>query len=1082
MSEVRRYQERGIDGYALHCDVVSDDLPPNAQPFTYEHIFPQAQNHLTEHVQQTIEDGDDFDSRGSLRWPYVVGQQAIPLGIAAELAASQGTLPPTAIGLAAVSMGAATLFNRYRDRGQQQDDYDRRHNDGARVGQKYELYRPIGHANATDNDAKPVDLVWYGPTALAERQWPTKANIRKMAEMAKEAGINKIYADVMATRQTSIPYRHVGAADYVREAKGLRLKSYKRLIGKTPDEWLEMEDDIPETREAYDPKTKRLLLADRLRAVNPNNPLVYALEASDFLTPQQLNDPTTHNGIEKAAKGALARRLSRQSFYPEVLAERISTAAPGEPIPKDIQAVSEDGVMSVYVDKEAGKLADTVIWQTQYGPMRQDTLTALGLSSGEYTTYINMSAEDINECIKERSLEDPDKIALALELATFRLSYGASAPLVSGSSQVEQRYHGSGFGSETLMQDALKLAGDSADYRDRDSYRGEASLARHRWLQYGVGVVATTVLGLGLTAGHHELDALNDRAVQNAQQQLAAKRHVPPETIPHKDAQDFVNQHSGKARVYSAFNKVVDAASGHWPDVPVWLGKGDTSDSRRSSVSQTKFGVGNVDHSGKDTDQFRISAFNGAKAEGFWYTGTSNQLEVQSKNGKLSDVEWRVQTNVVSSEQEFPVVLPEQYKNSPRLRVFRELVDEEVGLGDSYGPLGDNIFMIPVLEGTKPVAGEINGEKAQLLRVDGNTYALTTTNNKPLEGNLDYWLVADDKAPKPTATMPISINQNGGDRSALGPKTADLKRKLDRLPTSELPHDNGTRAKQISQQWQYSFDPFTAKQKDSWKTLDDMLATAEKNKQANCNIANTDAILSDPTTNMVFGFMNGSGSSANKLSTFELHQKTIRQDATPSTPAPARSEAQSGDGIDIPYKTLAGIGAGILLATTQRRRAIRVAKKAVEAQYTRAQRKDAEYDMQVELGFAAHSDEDYLKATAIAEHAAYSGRPLTRAAMQQAQERVNDNTQGARSQAVLDRPHIASYEMADYVSQIADAAKDSALKQELRQSAQVLADGARVLALRGGAASTENVDRLDRRIARIKHLSRKALFFKSKQK
>jgi type II secretory pathway component PulM len=520
-------------------------------------------------------------------------------------------------------------------------------------------------------------------------------------------------------------------------------------------------------------------------------------------------------------------------------------------------------------------------------------------------------------------------------------------------------------------------------------------------------------------------------------------------------------------------------------------GNDQAKNSSASATAQNSFDVGGITHDGPDTNQFHIEPHNGAHADGFWYTNVASELDVSvDDNGKLLPPIWKVETNTVTlSAGKFPDKLPEEYQGKPYLNVSRELVaghkqGNNVVDSDANGPLGKDVFVIPVLEHTKPVAAELDGKRVDLTQVTGNTYAVTTIrknkndyNGPDVAGKLNYWLVPDDKAPMPKAEGHLRINPSAGDSRALGPRLTKLQQRLEQAsPTEKVSSDNGAAAKRISQEWRYALDPFTAKQKESWKTLDDMLADAEKNKEANCNIANTDANLSDPATNEEIGFLNSVGSKSNDLSSFELHQRTIRRDATPSVSAPVRAEAKDDNSSsEVPYKTLAGIGAGVLLAASQRRRVVRVSKKVLDAPYSRAQRKDSEQDAQVEYAFAAHSDDDYITAVAAAEHLAWSDRPLTQAILQQSKERLAKNMTGARSRTILGRSHLANSGIVDYlVASASDLeSQDAALAQQVRQSARVLADGADVLAIRNGAASTEHVDRLQKRLERIKRAGRK---------
>ena len=1085
MSEVRRYQERGIDGYALSIDVIPGDPPP----LTYEGKYPYGQDALEASVHAVQQSGDNFDNRNSLSWRYLAGQQIVPLSVAAEMAASQGTVPPAAVALTTVSMAVATFLNRRKDKSQLQEQYGQRYQDAAMVGQSYELYRPVGHADAVDKEENThqnsdVELVWYGPLADSERLWDRRDNLVQMATMAKKAGIKTMHVDLGAKKDVHFSYAAVNARTFLWQKKHIQAHTWgKHFITKSPEEWMELPAEIPETREAYDPATKKQLIADRLRVVNPSLPLAEVLEDQAFLSTAELLNERSPNPIKEAATDALNRRLRREEYYPGAIREQIVDQKQREVNRQDMVA-SEDAYISVVPNADAGVFEDVVTWRTKYGPQTQETLAALGLTQAEYAQYINMSVDQIREGIQNRTFEDPKKIAVALELAAFRLSYGGKAPLVSEVAQIEQKYRGSGYGPELTMQDALKFAGDNKS--THKGYSETINLRRHRILQYGVGIVATAALSMGLAALHHEADSRNEVAVEHAKHTLAAKNHVGPEVISEGDAQDLVNSRSIKARAYNSWNELVNQVSGSWPDVPaLFKGGSEGEDGKVSSVSQGSFEVGNVNHSGKDTDQFKINAFNGASAEGFWFTGTAKDLVVKSEDDKLASVEWQIQ-KTIEEETNVPIVLPFEYVNSPRLRIFRDLVDTQQTAwgsksGDDQGPLGEGRFIVPVREGTKLVAASIDNKPVKLMRITGNTYALQLSEGQEVTGKLSYWLVEDKDAAKPEATGPITINATEGDDSVLGPRAARLKKQLRDFYPPQLPNDNGARAEQISRDWSYALDPFTDEQKSSWKTLDDMLTDAEKNKLANCNVSNTDAILSNPTTNMEFGFLNGAGATSGALSTFELHQKTILRDATPSVTAasPAESNRTERD-LNIPYRTIGLVGLGLAAAYTQRRRVVRVGRKIIDMPYAAAARKDAELNAQIEYAFAAHSDAAYLTAAAAAEHIAYAGRPLTQAALRQSEARLESSVSGARSQALLSRPHMVSHGMSEYVSAVANEVKmsDAALAEQLRQSAVVIANGADVLALRSGAAYTENVDRFNNRVARFKRLGRKVLFLK----
>lgn len=985
-------------------------------------------------IEQADQAGDALDQRPSLKWSRIAAQAALPSAITAELIAASGTVSPLALAAAGVGVGAASLFNIRKDAQVATSAAWRRQDNRARdTGQYYEIYKHAGHSKTQD---VPLSLVWYGPSTLASSYWSTAEHLRKMAEMAKENGIATMHVDANVAHRLPLELRSNDFTSISRimwREKQLAIGGKKKLISRTPDEWIAtIPDEEKQTQEVYDPTTKKDILALKLNAVRPGHPLAAALRNNDLPAKPVNRDPAPYDPIKKAARDAILRRLERLETYPEIVREGIQQ---GRNVFRHEVFRFESATLSA-----DGK---TVTWRTLHGPVNQDTMEALRIPEGEYITNINLPAG----AGKERS----DTFQASLEIAALRLAHGQPIPLVSGTKQIESEPHRhSDYDSVTILEslDNPKVYGKQANTR------------RHRGLQILGAAAATGLLYAGLDIAHEQLDARNDRAVRHATTQLAIERNVMPDRITAADAQKRANERSVMLGTWNKFRGIEDTVNFEWSDIASLLPESSSNPTPEegsfATMSQEEFTVGNVDRSGKkDEEEFHIASFNNANPTGFWASGTAYELRIRSDHEKFADASWIVDTKVNDQDIYFsPKELPQKYLDKPHLKVSRQIFNtKDYGtyqeVGDEEGVYGKGTVSIPVLEGTKPVAATINGLQVTIRKKEDNTYVLQTAAGQKITGELLYWLVEDKSAPQARATRQLTIE---GDTRVYGPGITKLDQALQ---SGDIPPSDGNRtASQIAQEWKYSYTPFTKKQQESWKTMDDFIRDANINKLANCNVANTVANLKNPKENQVIGFLNAGGSQSNALSSFELHQKMTRSDATPSTASAVTGEnGRNAKVPEIPYIPLAIIVGGVT-TLMQRKRLARVPGKIV----TRLDNAIINHKANT---FARHGNDAHVAASALAEHALYAGQPVTQEKWDEATERVT-KAFPIESHALLERPHIANPDTAAHLSKLAEKLEkpDSQLANQIRKSAKVIQDAYAVLEIREG--KREIADRVDR--------------------
>lgn len=936
-------------------------------PEQYESLFPGASKAFAEHVAETLQEGDGLERRPSLSWGRLFKQSALPVAGVAELSSQSGSiLPPAMIGLGVISTTAIVAFNKRADRRAVPPVLNAALEHRRDVGQVYELYASKDKtAKALDGQSSKLCLVWYGPALDAGEVDTLAGNLKRMATLAKEQGIEHMavesgaYANLPDSMK--LPDEKKLRLDSIWENQLTRLGviSSQSQVVDTVDGWLARQEHTP-NREVFDDLQTT---AQALRLIRPSHPLLPVIE-------MYKDDPTMlQEQALPAVRQALARRLSRTELYADqaraaylqtgIRSSRFAaeqeygflTNVMDESHWQTIASLYAPGtidpVLETVPPQEALPHRTQVEWQTRLqGAVRQELPAAFDISDQEYTLLLESVASvvaDETEITLEDLGLDRTKAEIAHEIALLRLIEDKIVPATRLPIAEAEGLRFTGYRPVTPFQEQP---------HNSDRVRKE-SLFILRLLRIASIIMPTCVLALSMLEGHKMVNDYRQQEIDRARYDITQNRHVTPDLVTVEEAAKLAHQRHPFLAPYVSLRHVRDTIDSFgWRDLidpKSWLrhdGKSNKLDESAQSTapagtSSTATGVGDV-NSGHEPDstQFQLKTHGNIDASGFWPASTASTLSlIKNVNAPLT-LEWIQNTDGPSIVTSIPTKLPDQYAKGSWIEVDRNLVNgDTIEQPLEYGPV--DAVSLPIRSGTIPVAASIDGQETNIIRRLDNTYALQRSDGQDVAGkHLRYWVVPKKDAPSPRATRLINIGMTGTDinhKDMSGKAQDKLFKRLEALHSPDATvraqaiatgkHAND----QISNTWQYKYDPFSKAQEQSWKGLDDFIRDAEKNKAANCNIANTVAGLEDPESAQVIGFLNGAGSDNKVLSAHEFHQKRTDGDATPYTLSSDAINRPAGGNIipDLPYAPIGGLAAAGLIAYRQRRRLAQSARRVL---------------------------------------------------------------------------------------------------------------------------------------------------------
>lgn len=972
-------------------DIIGDGPQIPEQPPAYDDLYPHASQALADHIADVRKNGDAFDRRKSLHWRFVTAQLAVPAVVAAELNAAGGTWPPAVLATGLGGAVTAIWHNIRQDKKvlcAAQDEY--LYGNRGETGQYYELYREAKIGDKS-KDAD-IALVWYQPHKYAAKKFGVVENLRQIAHMAKEQGVKTMCVD---SGQIANINRHgyrldglrgttaLFADTLVKEMKGLKIAQEKMaFVVETPQFWLEFAENLRPDNVHEKQEQTFAAVVDMLERLKPNHPMLGPVKMYGHLDTEE-----ARKSFKAAIDKIVNPTLFRQEQYPERGKELKNQGVPFTP--------------RHITDTEAGHVSDDaedIIWQTRRnGFKKQDIYRYYGLTKGRYDQLLDASESSDPELKIEN-------LVSACEIAIIKASRGKFAEItVEDNAQEEVLILPSH--SPSLQQELMNSGVVGGIFEDAANGKINTLPTRRRQLLAAAG--AFVALNIAGDIVHDVINTKEEYAISVAKTQLANERRVDPQFVTKEDAQKYLDQNSWKWNAWHTYSEYEDFINKDWSDIfPDSDGEGTNPD-MPASFSTGVSGIGNANL--PDRPDFTVISHGGAKADGFWAVNTATNLHlVPASKVQLFQALWKQDLSLYRNAEinhQFPERLPQEYRNGPSLEVKRELIStDQPKSNDQPYPVS-----LPVLEGTRPVAGNINGQEVELYKKDDNTYGIVRADDSDPAGSLRYWLVPDKDAPVPKAADQLKITAplNAPEVSVLmGPKTEGL---LDGGYTKEAFSKAGElheaarmKSDEIKNTWEYSFTPFSEEQESSWKSFDDLVADSEKSKLANCNVANTVAGLQDPTSAQVMGYMNHPGSGTNVLSANEAHQKRTDGDATPLVPAaPLPLETPFELPFSPLYIALAGAGViAILQRKNMKQLAFKTAKRYDDK--SRGERLAALTDVPTD---------DIVRAHAAAEVLHYAPR-LTSLALNVSAERLYQRSHG-QALAALAASQLTSQDTAE---------------------------------------------------------------------
>lgn len=835
---------------------------------------------FAQHIAEVRERGDPIDYMSVLRWKDTAAR-GLTVGAASAEAAVIGGTP---FGVVAGVVSAAAVLTHHaakkKDEAKRAESRDGVYYQEA-VGQQYELYTP--KSVRRDDSEAPLDLVWYGPAETMD-DTPARTSMLAMAKLAKSQGIGRMHVDVRALetveqeiRATLVP-RAVFPDELLKELKGLEANRRQRALASfTPDEWIQRIEDTPLPGSTNQKTDTFVMLAEKLAEVRPEHPLVR-------IVAEYQDDPETlRQVLQRAAGRSIERRLERVDFRPS---EACRASLRGEDSGEGPRFIRRT---DAHYQLGAPRKGETVQWNTTTGYETQDINDAL-----------DVTAKDEALLAKHPEL-DPPKAESVLELALYKAAH--QKPVRTPNKEVPEDYlaswpiyHPDDFVQKDVVRDTGRRVG----------------LAPHRRRQALAGLALAVVATVGVKSAHDTIDSYRDNQMSVIKQGIAQQEKKAVARVSDGEAEPMLHTQYPELFVWDGITKGEEYLSDAWEKGLEGLAElaGKASKKRQDTEGRPKvlgdeYGVGNA--ALPDTPVFNLEAHGGMSTEGYWAAGVSRTVLVKTDQHNNMYLNWSVDpTNIAAKTDSFPASLPAHIKEDGKwIKVERTIPEGELATNENAA------VNIPVLEGTEPVAANIDGESRQLITRKGNTYAIDAGDEEAEK--LTYWL-----APK-TGNKPRNIGElyAYGDNLPLGDKNGQKwldfnKTELSKQLMQSRQMVPGGNPEEVVKSWEYSTMPFKGNTEFELKSYKDFVEAAVQSETANCNTANTLIALSNPdSSNAVVGFMNASGDGSETLAHSESHMWRTDGDATPIGMGAAESGANNG-GLDYELIRNGVAGAGLI--------------------------------------------------------------------------------------------------------------------------------------------------------------------------
>ncbi|HEX8763298.1 MAG TPA: hypothetical protein VF733_06115 [Candidatus Saccharimonadales bacterium] len=399
------------------------------------------------------------------------------------------------------------------------------------------------------------------------------------------------------------------------------------------------------------------------------------------------------------------------------------------------------------------------------------------------------------------------------------------------------------------------------------------------------GGLCASLLGVGSWLGVHALDNSHEADLNNARAEIARSQGIDANSVPTSEAQKLAYERSAITRYYGWTKDGATSLSRALPvpefnsDLPLPFrlpsGEGAASSPRYRSL-------GNNPPS-PNTAEWFLRTNGDISTEGYWASSTASDMDYGGN--KLG---WQFGQGNKTRDLELP---PGYAGQAPSIEVERELTQ-----GD-----GSDRFHVPVRQGTKIVAANLDGKPVETWLLSDNTYAIKS--KEALTGNrLRFWLVEDPDAPSPWAIREIApiakdawINRDVIRR--------EWERVIPGFGTQSPTEQEVSIRTYITDHFDYRLNPYPESFKIDKKDPGGSFTKLELDtKQADCEAASTLTAINFATDNYLgptpvvvnpaVGYLNKEGSGAKVLTSREKHQWNVNLDGEILDSTPTKNITQ----------------------------------------------------------------------------------------------------------------------------------------------------------------------------------------------
>jgi len=512
-----------------------------------------------------------------------------------------------------------------------------------------------------------------------------------------------------------------------------------------------------------------------------------------------------------------------------------------------IRTRTPEGVPSrskVYMD---GRIADgTVTWQgtgDRFGQIfgRQNVLNAL-----------NLSEETITQTIENHAYLPPHKVVTAAEAAVYLQASLPPLPV------------------------------------EMDSENDEPALATTYYLQHAIFASAHTFDARHPVTRTIETEKLEVKTRHAFKHRFALNLLVGGSVLAgFIQGDQWLQQQS--TTYEQAHQKAEDAASYIESLIPTGNARDNGSYGNYVGGSRTGLGhgvssIGNSPESkGDAATEWHLETTGDISTEGYWSTGTMNVMDFDYRTYRTEDGNTFLD-------------LPEQPEQEYDATIK---VSRDTDFSD-WTQLGDDFFTldVPVLQGTMPVASNIDGRYTGVLLHDDNSFSIVVNRDRFLElagsdQRINYWLAAGSymgvRATSGTSYPGDESNYNHTDitdtwNEALGSAPVDPEERIQ----AEVDY--------IHEHFTYSLEPLSD---DTMEDMDmsgpmlpfnEFLQIALDEEKANCNVAAALVAMDNPQLNPAVGYFNGTDadSKPESLQSGESHMWLVDSEGHTIDPTPTK--------------------------------------------------------------------------------------------------------------------------------------------------------------------------------------------------